>query len=302
MEVTVGSHLQKAATNWLVSGACHDGGVNLIPIGRLLRMLRIRRGWRQSDVGVRARLSASAVGRHENGRIGSLPSVEKHAAVFGLRLDVRLLGRAGALVRLGDEEHAAIVEAVASWFRAAGFETETEASFSEWGERGRIDLVAFDPATGTLVIVEVKTQLVDLQDLFGSLNIKERLAGTVAERRGWRVLRQLSLLAAADTSANREIVRMHPTLFAGFARRRLTRSVLESASGRLLTWVSHDQASRDSWIAGRQRVRRLQRGQFSSSEGYRGSTGHPDRSAVAISHRLTDDEPEPAKPTTTHTS
>jgi len=170
------------------------------------------------DVGTKAQLSTAAVGRHENGRIGSLVALEKHAAVFSLRLDLRLLGRAGALVRLGDEEHAAIVEAVASWFRAAGFETETEASFSEWGERGRIDLLAFDPATGALVIVEVKTQLVDLQDLFGSISVKERLAATVANRRGWTVRRQLSILATAETSANREIVRAHPTLFAGFAR------------------------------------------------------------------------------------
>ncbi len=75
-----------------------------------------------------------------------------------------MLGRAGALVRLGDEEHAAIVEVIASWLRSAGFDTEAEGSFSEWGERGRIDLLAFDPSTGTFVIVEVKTQLLDLQD------------------------------------------------------------------------------------------------------------------------------------------
>ncbi len=123
-----------------------------------------------------------------------------------------MLGRAGALVRLGDEGHAAI-EVIASWFRSAGFDTETEAegSFSEWGERGRIDLLAFDPSTGTFVIVEVKTQLLDLQDLFGSLNVKER---------------------------------------------RLTPAALETTLRHILTWDSHEQASRGTWIAGRQRVRR----------------------------------------------
>jgi hypothetical protein len=39
------------------------------------------------------------------------------------------------------------------------------------------------------VIVEVKTQLLDLQDLFGSLSVKERLAATIAERRGWKASR-----------------------------------------------------------------------------------------------------------------
>lgn len=249
--------------------------MNPIPIGRLLRMLRIRRGWRQREVSVKARMSPAAISRHERGKIGSLATLEKHAAVFGLRVDVRLSGRAAELVRLGDEEHAAIVETIASWFRGATFETETEASFSEWGERGRIDLLAFDRSTGLLVIVEVKTQLVDLQDLFGGMNVKERLAATVAERRGWIIGRQLSLLASADTSANREVVRAHPTLFAGFARRRLTRAVLAAERGRLLVWVSHEQASRPAWVAGRQRVRRRMSAQVSRGEAYPGAPTEP---------------------------
>lgn len=83
-------------------------------------------------------------------------------------------------MRLSDEEHAAIVEVLATWFRAQGFVVDVEASFSEWGERGRIDLLAFDPRTRTLVIVEVKSQLLDLQDLFGSMDVKERLSSTIA--------------------------------------------------------------------------------------------------------------------------
>jgi len=264
--------------------------MNMIPIGRTLRMLRIRHGWRQRDVSVKARLSPAAISRHELGKIGSLPALEKHAAVFSLRLDVRMLGRAGALARLADEEHAAIVETIASWFRDAGFHTEAEASFSEWGERGRIDLVAFDPSNGKLVIVEVKTQLVDLQDLFGSMNVKERLAAKVAERRGWTVRRQHSLLAAADTSANREIVQTHVTLFAGFARRQLTRAALETDHERLLVWISHEQASRPTWVAGRQRVRHESRGQFSPRESYPGFPIPAHLTETGISRHLIDSD------------
>ncbi len=240
-------------------------GMNFLPTGRLLRMLRTRRGWRQDDVSTRSGLSPAAISRQELGNVGSLAALERHAAAFSLRLDVRILGRAGALVRLGDEEHAAIVEVIASWFRNAEFDTETEGSFSEWGERGRIDLLAFDPSTGMLVIVEVKTQLLDHQDLFGSLNVKERLAATVAERRGWRVRRQTVLLATADTSSNREMVRAHPTLFADFVRRRLTPATLDTAQRHMLTWVSHEQASRGTWIAGRERVRRATRAHGASA-------------------------------------
>lgn len=225
-----------------------------IVAGRLLRMLRLRKDWRQADVAIRARISTSAVGRHENGIIGSLGMLERHAAVFGLRIDVRLVGRAGHLVRLADEEHARIVELVAAWFRDHGFLTETEASFSEWGERGRIDLLAFDPATGTLVIVEVKTQLLDLQDLFGTLNVKERLAMTIAERRGWTAVRRVTVLAVASTAANRQIVRDHPSLFAGFEAHRLTTASLRGHA-RIIHWV-HADREKGPWLAGRQRVRR----------------------------------------------
>jgi hypothetical protein len=143
---------------------------------------------------------------------------------------------------------------------------EAEASFSEWGERGRIDLLAFDPETGTLVVIEVKTQLLDLQDLFGALNVKERLAATVAERRGWSVRRRISVLGVADTTANRDIVRSHPSLFASLARRRLTATMVRGDELRLLHWISASRASRRSWIAGRRRVRRPRVRDFSSDE------------------------------------
>jgi transcriptional regulator with XRE-family HTH domain len=233
-----------------------------VVIGRMLRMLRIRSRWRQSDVSQKAGISSTVVGRHENGVIGSLGALEKHAAVFALRIDVRLVGRAGQLVRLADEEHARIVESIAAWFRSHGYLTETEASFSEWGERGRIDLLAYDPATRTLVIVEVKTQLLDLQDLFGSLNVKERLASTIAGRRGWAVSRRVTLLAAADTAANRTVVREHPALFAQFPRTRLSAAAIRGGGVRLLHWVAPHATGRQGWLAGRQRVRSQKKRQF----------------------------------------
>lgn len=227
-----------------------------IVTGRLLRMVRIRRSWRHVDVSDKSGLSTSVISRHESGVVGSLTALERHAGAFGLRVEVRVVGRGGELVRLADAEHAAIVELLAAWFRAAGFLVQVEASFSEWGERGRIDLLAFDSGTGTLVIVEIKTQLLDLQELFGSMDVKGRLAATIAERAGWVVRRRVSVLAVAATTAAREVVRTHPTLFAGWDRRRLTVAALRHGEARLLHWVAASHASRGSWIAGRQRVRR----------------------------------------------
>lgn len=222
--------------------------------GRLLRMVRVRRGLRQRDVAERAGLSPSVIARQERGVIRSIDSLEQHAAALELRLEVRLVGRSGELVRLVDDEHAAIVEVLASWLRDIGFIVEPEASFSEWGERGRVDLLAYDPASRLLVIVEVKTLLLDLQELLGAVNVRERLGSTIGARRGWDVDRCVSVLAVADAVSNRSVVRDHPSLFGSFATRRLTRAALDDAA-RLLVWVPASRAARRTWISGKQRVR-----------------------------------------------
>lgn len=218
-------------------------------------MVRIRRGLRQDDVAGLAGVSASVVARQERGVIRSLATLESHAGALDLRLDLRLHGRSGELVRLADEEHAAIVELLARWFREAGFVVEVEASFSEWGERGRIDLLACDPVSRLLVIVEVKTLLLDLQGLLGAANVRERLAKDIGRRRGWDVDRTVTVLAVADAPASRAVVRQHPSVFASYSTRRLSRRAL-SAYDRLLVWVTPARAARAGWIAGKQRVRR----------------------------------------------
>jgi len=226
-----------------------------VALGRSLRMVRVRLGLRQSDVAARAGVSPSVIARQERGMLRSVDTLERHAAVLDLRLDVRVSGRSGGMIRLADDEHAAIVEWLARWSDGAGWVVEVEASFSEWGERGRIDLLAYDPSSRLLVIVEVKTLLLDLQDLLGAMNVRERLASTIAGRRGWEIRRTVSILAVADGALNRSVVRRHPALFKTLEVRRLSRTAL-AAGRRLLIWVPPASAGRSSWVATKQRVRR----------------------------------------------
>lgn len=102
------------------------------------------------------------------------------------------------MARLLDEEHAAIVETMAASLAEAGWQVEAESSYSEYGERGRIDLLAFDQASRVLAVVEVKTELADLQELFGNLNAKARLAPGVGRRNGWNSSRVMTVPAAAS--------------------------------------------------------------------------------------------------------
>ena len=242
-----------------VSGRVDDSAMHVVALGRNLRMVRIKRRARQSDVAVKARISATVVGRHEAGECASISALDRHAAAIGLRLELRLIGRAGEVDRLSDVEHAAIVEGLAERLREEDWITEPEASFSEYGERGRVDLLAFHPETGTLLLIEVKTLLVELGELFGRVNVKERLVPAIAQARQWRVERVTTVLAVASTSANRAIVRSHATLFgaftvAPFVPRDLVRG------GRFLCWITPGAAGRvGGWTAGRQRVRRGRR-------------------------------------------
>jgi hypothetical protein len=78
---------------------------------------------------------------------------------------------------------------------------------------GWIDLLAFDPLTATLPIVEVKTQLDDFGAIERQLGWYERSALDVARRLGWRPRRitgWLLLLASEDVEhalrANRELL------------------------------------------------------------------------------------------------
>lgn len=219
-------------------------------------MLRIRRGWRLRDVADRCGLSTATIGRTELGVIGSLRAIRAHAAVLDVRAQWRLVGRGADVARVLDEEHAAIVEALAAAFRRDGWRAEPEASYSEYGERGRVDLLAVHPAAEVLAAVEVKTELADLQDLFGGLSVKARLAPRIARRLGWDARRVATVLAVAATAANGSVVRSHPALFAPYRRQWLRERGLPIFDGdRVLLWIPASTAGRRRWLAGRRRVR-----------------------------------------------
>jgi transcriptional regulator with XRE-family HTH domain len=228
-----------------------------LEVGRLLRMLRIRRDWRLQDVAARCGLSRATIGRDELGSIASVPVIRAHAAVFDIRVEWRIVGRGADVARLLDEEHAAIVETMAAALARNGWQVEAEVSYSEYGERGRIDLLAFDLGSRVLAAIEVKTALADLQETLGSLHAKARLAPAIGSRCGWTSSRVVTILVVAATAANRSIVSSHPALFSAFGQRWLRGPRLPQLGGnRLLLWIPAAAAGRRSWLAGRRRVRR----------------------------------------------
>jgi transcriptional regulator with XRE-family HTH domain len=225
-----------------------------VKLGRLLRMRRMRRGWRLEDVSRRSGLSTTTLARDESGAFGSVHVVRRHAGALDMRLEWIAIGRGADVARTWDEEHAAIVEVIAAWLRGLGLEIAAEASFSVYGERGRVDLLAFDAATGKLYLVEAKTELSDLGDVLGVVDVRERLAARLGTERGWAVAAAISILALADTPHNRGVVGAHAATFGGWSRARLRIDRFPSSARRQLLWIPAGAAGRSRWLAGRRRM------------------------------------------------
>ncbi len=175
-------------------------------MGRAVRLLRHRRGWRQIDLAREADVSRSTVSRLESGRVERLTVAAARSVIdaLGGRLDMRLLWRGGELDRLVDRRHAAMAEAVAERLRAAGWTVAAEATFSVYGERGSVDILGWRPGPDAVLVVELKTELTDLQALIAGVDRKRRLAPLIARERGWTPATVVGTwVVALDTRSNR---------------------------------------------------------------------------------------------------
>jgi transcriptional regulator with XRE-family HTH domain len=185
-------------------------------VGRALRVLRRARSLRQRDVAAAAGVSQPTVSAIERGH-WSGTSLRTLCEVFDVvDADVHVLVRfrRGELDRLLDEGHAAVVAAVATMLRDCGWLVELEVSFNHYGDRGSIDVLAYHPATRTLLVVEVKTEITSAEETLRRLDVKIRIAPLIApDRFGEAPTRVVRLLAIRASTANRDRVTRLDSLF-----------------------------------------------------------------------------------------
>jgi transcriptional regulator with XRE-family HTH domain len=184
-------------------------------VGAAIRAVRIRRRWRQQDVAKAAAVSRASVSRLERGHLDetSLGVLRRVAAVLDVRVSVRPFWRAGDLDRLLNARHSALHEELARLFaELPGWIAQPEVSFSIYRERGVIDILAWHEHLGALLVIEIKTDIADVNELIGTLDRKRRLAARVARERGWHV-RSLGIwLVIASGATNRRRVAAHRTV------------------------------------------------------------------------------------------
>ena len=175
--------------------------------------MRRRKGWLQEALARKAGVSQPRVSRIERGHIGSmrLDDVRRVAAALDIRIDLYARWRAGDLDRLLNAKHSELHELVARWFadELPEWVLAPEVSFSIYGERGVIDILAWHERTGSLLVIELKTAIADVNELLGTMDRKKRLAAQVASERGWNAKTVSTWLIVADTRTNRRRLDAH---------------------------------------------------------------------------------------------
>jgi hypothetical protein len=151
------------------------------------------------------------VSRVERGDTAALQlrTVTAVAAALEAQLSFDLRWRGGELPRTLNAGHAAMHEVVAMRLHRWQWLFAPEVSFSIYGERGIIDILAFHPGRRALLVVELKTQVVDIQGLIGAVDRYRRLAPRIARTRGWQAATVSTWLALRGTDTNRRHVAAH---------------------------------------------------------------------------------------------
>lgn len=179
----------------------------------------------QINLATAASVPLRDVKRVEAGRAGDVRLGRVRALFAAVDGRARLVPswHGAAADRLLDERHARIVEVVIRLLRSRGWEAHAEVSFSEFGERGSIDVLGVHTEARAVAICEVKSVIGSLEETNRMLDIKERLAPSIVFKRvGWRPsLVGRVLILPRDTSARRVVEAHQATLSAVYPARGL---------------------------------------------------------------------------------
>lgn len=180
-----------------------------IRVGRILRALRRRRGWTQRQLGDRAGLSQQAISLIERGHGSELSgsTMRRVFATLDARWEPTVSWRGGQLDRLLDEDHAQLVGQTVRLLAARGWRAAVEVTYSEYGERGSVDVLGADRDAHAIVVVEVKSELTAVDATIRKLDEKERIVRRTLcrERFGFspRHVARLLILPSTETSRRR---------------------------------------------------------------------------------------------------
>lgn len=181
--------------------------------GSIIRAARVKRRWRQADLASRAHVSRAAIWRVERGHLDEMTVgvIRRICESLEIRVELRARSRGADLDRLVNARHSALHESVARAIRRdfPDWEMRHEVSFSIWGERGVIDLVLWHPGHRALLIIELKTEIVDTGELLGTMDRRRRLAREIVKGEGWDPLTVSGWIIVAPSRTNDRRIAEH---------------------------------------------------------------------------------------------
>lgn len=202
--------------------------------GASLRAIRAAVGVSQRELARRVSRSQAYVSAVENG-LGSalrVSDAEKLCAALGATL---VFGVEAPLLlgapRQRDFVHAHCVSHVCRRLDRAGWLVEREVEIGEPRRPGWIDVLAFRPVSGALLVIEVKTAISDLGALERQIGWYEREALAAGGRLGWRASSVTAAVFLLSTETNDAILRRNRAAFIS-AFPGLARELLALVDGR----------------------------------------------------------------------
>jgi transcriptional regulator with XRE-family HTH domain len=172
-------------------------------LGFAIRTLRVRKRWRQQDLASVAEVSRQLISEVERGHLDHVTTaaIRRIVAALGARVMLRIDTPGRDLDRLLSARHALMHEEFARRYgRLPEWQWVPEGSFSFYGERGVIDVLGWHAAAGMVLIVELKTAIVDVNDLMASMDRRRRLGFSIARERGWTARFVSSWVLVADSA------------------------------------------------------------------------------------------------------
>ena len=177
-------------------------------LARSSRALRRELGLTQEDLLKRGR-PVRLTHALESGRAGSmrLGDIRDHFAALGATVRIATWWNGGALDRLVDSRHAAVVEILVRNLDAMRWQVRTEVSFSFYGERGSIDIFAAREDLGAVFLGEAKSEWGSIEETLRVNDVKTRLAKEVSEKTfGFRPTHVGSALVFPDDMTLRRVL------------------------------------------------------------------------------------------------
>jgi transcriptional regulator with XRE-family HTH domain len=184
-------------------------------MARAIRDGRRAIGWSQDLLATRAHLSQTLVWMAENQQPGvAIGSLFEVCSALDVAIDVTFrLPFAVGRTRQRDAAHARCVAYVQRRLEAAGYRVAREVEVRAGRSHGWIDVLAWHPITGEVLVVEVKTVLDDIGAVERQAAWYEREAWAAAQRLRWRPGDIVTWLLVLATQANDAIIQENRDAF-----------------------------------------------------------------------------------------